>query len=294
MNNQNKKYGFIKSKKSKKEPEQILFDNNLPNINLLNQPNIINNNTTNENNLDFDNNENDDYLSSDIDDPKYKPNSLQYKDEFYNNNIQNLLNKNDNINYNLNNDSIRKSKYHNFDNLENIDINFTKENNFRSKNIIDLENENELLKQDLLKKSETIRAKDELISEFQNIYKDLKIKFEQYESKNAQQKQQIKFLESQIESNKNQLLSQTQSNNLSKPEMNERTISLFKQQINDIESEYNNKIKKLTEKFKDKENKINQEHIEETSKLNKAIESMRVENSKLKSEISNNNETRKQ
>ena len=32
----------------------------------------------------------------------------------------------------------------------------------------------------------------------------------------------------QIESNKNQLLSQTQSNNLSKHEMNERTISLFK------------------------------------------------------------------
>ena len=30
--------------------------------------------------------------------------------------------------------------------------------------------------------------------------------------------------------------------------MNERTISLFKQQINDIESEYNNKIKKQNKK----------------------------------------------
>lgn len=112
------KYGFIKSKKSKNEPEQILLDNNFQNINMLNQQNMINNNINNENNLDFDNNEDADYLSSDIDDPKYKPNSLLYKDEFYNNNIKNLLNRNDNLNYNLNNDdymikeqnSMRKSK----------------------------------------------------------------------------------------------------------------------------------------------------------------------------------------
>ena len=50
----------------------------------------------------------------------------------------------------------------------NIDI--PKEKNFKNKSILDLQNENELLKQELLKKSETIRTKDELISEFQNIY----------------------------------------------------------------------------------------------------------------------------
>ena len=240
MNNQNKKYGFIKSKKAMNDPNRILNDNNYQNVNLFDQPNLCNNNMPS---LALDNNENAEYYSSDIDDPKYKPNSLLYKEEFYNNNIKDLLNKNENVNYNMNDNdymikeqnNMNKSKYHNFDNFENID--YAKESNYKRKNILDLENENELLKQELLKKSETTRTKDELISEFQNIYNDLKIKFEQYELKNTQQRQQIKFLESQLKSNQNQLLSQTQSNNLSNPEMNERTIILFKQQISDIESE---------------------------------------------------------
>ena len=99
-------------------------------------------------------------------------------------------------------------------------------------------------------------------------------------------KQHIKNLESQIQNN--QLSSKPQTNNAQNQEMTEKTISLFKQQINDLESDFNTKTKKLLEKFKDKENKIKQDHTEEISRLNKNIENMRSENSKLKSEISNN------
>ena len=105
MNNQNKKYGFIKSKKAMNDPNRILNDNNYQNVNLFDQPNLCNNNMPS---LALDNNENAEYYSSDIDDPKYKPNSLLYKEEFYNNNIKDLLNKNENVNYNMNDNNYAK------------------------------------------------------------------------------------------------------------------------------------------------------------------------------------------
>ena len=301
MHNPNKKYGFIHNNKSSNKNKKEINQPFLNNINLQNYQNLINDLNINEpNNLNLQRSEsttNDhaEYYSSDIDDPKYRPNALLYQDENFNNNIQTIIGDKNKMNYNkiINDDYLinnqihfSKSKYHNFDNIENIDM--PKENNFKNKTILDLQNENELLKQELLKKSETIKSKDELISEFQNIYNDLKIKFEQYELKNSQLRQNIKFLESQIKNNQNQTLSKTQASNFSNPEMNEKTISLFKQQISDLESDYNTKTKKLVEKFKEKENKVKQDHLEEISRLNKNIENMRLENSKLKTEISNN------
>ena len=293
MKNKNKKYGYILSSKSvnknenkKTIPMAYSFNEIYQNEFLLNQPNI------NENKKNLEN------LDSDIDDPKYKPNFLIdnnrnkniLKDENYNNNFHNKSVENNFMNYNKINDdylnkeqnNMSKSRFHNFENIENFD--FSKENFIQNKSILDVQNENELLKQEILKKSEIIRTKDELITEFQNIYNDLKIKFQQYESKNAQLHQQIKFLESQIQNNQKII----NNNNITNPEINEKTISLFKQQISELESNYDTKIKKIIEKFKDKENKTNQDHIEEISRLNKNIENMRSENSKLKTEISNN------
>ena len=299
MYNPNKKYGFIQNNKSSNKNKKEINQPFLKNINIPNHQNIINEPNLNEANLNFQRSEsttNDhaEYYSSDIDDPKYRPNALLYQDENFNNNIQTIIGDKNNLKYNnnINDDYLindqnifTKSKYHNFDSIENIDI--PKENNFKNKTILDLQNENELLKQELLKKSETIKSKDELISEFQNIYNDLKVKFEQYELKNSQLRQNIKFLESQIK-NQNQTLSKTQASNFSNPEMNEKTISQFKQQISDLESDYNTKTKKLVEKFKEKENKVKQDHLDEISRLDKNIENMRLENSKLKTEISNN------
>ena len=249
----------------------------------------------NQNNFNFQNNENpneqsdqnEEYFDSDIDDPKYMPNNMLYnninkeileKENLNSNNINKILNQG----YNINEDNnLAKSRHQNFDSLD-----IPKQHFYPNRNNLDLQNENELLKQELFKKSEIIRSKDELISEFRNIYNDLKIRFEQYELKNTQLKQHIKNLENQIQTN--QLSPKPQTNNVLNPEMTEKTISLFKQQINDLESDYNTKTKKLLEKFKDKENKIKQDHTEEISRLNKNIENMRSENSKLKSEISNN------
>ena len=296
MFNQNKKYGYIiqnnklspKNKNNLIEPKINIADKIFQNLNLLNQTKKIINNENQSN-------DNAEYFDSDIDDPKYKPSYLLNKDlrekkEYDFNNI--VIDKTNKEYNNINEpnimsmSSMSNSKYHNFENDKNININIPKDNYFQNKNILDLQNENELLKQELLKKSETIRAKDELISEFQNIYKDLKSRFEQYESKNTQLKQQIKYLENQLMNN--QYISKNNLNEISNKEMSEKTIALFKQQISDLESDYNNKTKKLLEKFKEKENKIKQDNTEEISRLNKNIENMRQENSKLKTEISNN------
>ena len=301
MFNQNKKYGYIqnnklssRNKNKMNEPNLNPLDKRYQNFNFQNQPNIINDQNMNENNFNFQSNENHsndnaEYYDSDIDDPKYRPNQILFnninkemlgKENFSTNNDKNKLN----LDYNVNDQNIMSnSRFHNFDNIE-----IPKENYYQNKNILDLQNENELLKLELLKKSETIRSKDELISEFQNIYKDLKIRFEQYELKNNQLKQHINYLESQIQNNQLSVKNQPNQNNIQNKEMSEKTISLYKQQINDLESDYNNKTKKLLEKFKDKEDKIKQEHLEEISRLNKNIENMRLENSKLKEEISNN------
>ena len=296
MFNQNKKYGYIiqnnklspKNKNNLNEPKINIADKIFQNLNLLNQTKKIINNENQSN-------DNAEYFDSDIDDPKYKPSYLLNKDlrEKKEYDFNNIVIDKKNKEYNIINEpnimsmsSMSNSKYHNFENDKNININIPKENYFQNKNILDLQNENELLKQELLKKSETIRAKDELISEFQNIYKDLKSRFEQYESKNTQLKQQIKYLENQLMNN--QYISKNNLNEISNKEMSEKTIALFKQQISDLESDYNNKTKKLLEKFKEKENKIKQDNTEEISRLNKNIENMRQENSKLKTEISNN------
>ena len=188
MFNQNKKYGYIvqnnrfspKNKSAMNEPQINLADKILQNLNLLNQTKKINNQNKNENNLILDNNENHsndnaEYFDSDIDDPKYKPSYLLYnnvnkdmsekKEYNFNDIFDDKLNKG----YNINEPNIMSnSKYHNYESDKNTNI--PKENYFQNKNILDLQNENELLKQELLKKSETIRSKDELISEFQNIY----------------------------------------------------------------------------------------------------------------------------
>ena len=302
MFNQNKKYGYIqnnklssKNKNRKNEPKLNLPDERYQNLLLQNKPDILSNQNMNQNNFNFQNNanpneqseQNEEYFDSDIDDPKYRPNNMLYnnmnkkmleKENLNSNNINNILNQG----YNIKEDNnLAKSRHQNFDSLD-----IPKQNFYPNRNNLDLQNENELLKQELFKKSEIIRSKDELISEFRNIYNDLKIRFEQYELKNTQLKQHIKNLENQIQTN--QLSPKPQTNNVLNPEMTEKTISLFKQQINDLESDYNTKTKKLLEKFKDKENKIKQDHTEEISRLNKNIENMRSENSKLKSEISNN------
>ena len=161
MKNKNKKYGYILSSKSvnknenkKTVPMAYSFNEIYQNEFLLNQPNI------NENKKNLEN------LDSDIDDPKYKPNFLIdnnrnkniLKDENYNNNFHNKSVENNFMNYNKINDdylnkeqnNMSKSRFHNFENIENFD--FSKENFIQNKSILEVQNENELLKQEILKK----------------------------------------------------------------------------------------------------------------------------------------------
>ena len=262
---------------------QMQNDANIPQMenNIINDNNICSNiNIENENEV----NENFDNYDSDIDDPKYRPspNILlnQNNNLFLNNDanddcFQNKYKTLQNNRTNLNN-SINKSKVHNYDNIE-----LNQENLSINKSKLELENENELLKQELFKKTEALKNKDEIISEFQNLFTDFKTKFEQYESRNNQLKQQVNYLEQQLASKNNEINISSSKKQITDIDPG-KNIFLYKQQINDLEAEFNSKNKKLVEKYKEKENNLKKEKDEEISKISKNLNQANIENDKLK------------
>ena len=155
-------------------------------------------------NLNIDNNDN---YDSDIDDPKYRLNSDLYQNQ---NGNEILIDENINNNYmpnnydafqnNINQNTFSKSlhffKYHNYDHV------FKEDNLIQNKSILELHNENALLKEELYKRAEIIKNKDETISEFLNLLTTFKTRFEQYEIKNNKLKQHILILEKQLKSKK--------------------------------------------------------------------------------------------
>ena len=155
-------------------------------------------------NLNIDNNDN---YDSDIDDPKYRLNSDLYQNQNGNEilideNISNnyMPNNYDAFQNNINQNTFSKSlhffKYHNYDNV------FKEDNLIQNKSILELHNENALLKEELYKRAEIIKNKDETISEFLNLLTTFKTRFEQYEIKNNKLKQHILILEKQLKSKK--------------------------------------------------------------------------------------------
>ena len=145
------------------------------------------------NNMNFDQkntlDDNLDNYDSDIDDPRYRPSSnlMENQDE------NELIVDEDLNNYKtFQKKRIKKSS----NSLKNYTVrkytnSMKRDNIFHKKSILELENENELLKEELFKRAQIIKNKDEVISEFQGLLTIFKSKFEQYEAKNNQLKQQI-------------------------------------------------------------------------------------------------------
>ena len=243
----------------------------------------------NELNLNIDNLDN---YDSDIDDPKYRLNSDLYLnqngneimvDENNNNYIPNNYNtfQND-INQNNFSKSLHSCKFHNYDNV------FNQDNLIQNKSILELQNENALLKEELYKRAEIIKNKDETISEFQNLLTTFKTKFEQYENKNNQLKQHISLLEKQLKSKNNEIiLSSNKKESIKELDISNNNNLLYKQHLKELETEYDTKIKKLNEKFKEKEDLWKKEKKDEIFKITKNLEEKKFENEKLKEEISN-------
>jgi chromosome segregation ATPase len=251
--------------------------------------NDINNQNINEINLNYDN------YDSDIDDPKYRPNSdlflnhggngIIYDEKINNNYIPNNFNtfsnhiNKTNLNFMKLNNPLNCFKFHNYDN-----INFNQDNLCQNKSVFELQTENNLLKNELYKKAQIIKNKDEIISEFQSLITTFKTKFDQYEAKNHQLKQQIIILEKQLNSKNNDIIL---NSNKKDTNIDINNNIFYKQQIKELETDYDSKIKKLNEKFKEKENLLKKEKNEEFLRVSKNLEEKKFENEKLKSKISN-------
>ena len=249
----------------------------------------INMEEDNEINLNYDN------YDSDIDDPKYRPNSdlflnqggngIIYDEKINNNYIPNNFNtfsnhiNKTNLNFMKLNNPLNCFKFHNYDN-----INFNQDNLCQNKSVFELQTENNLLKNELYKKAQIIKNKDEIISEFQSLITTFKTKFDQYEAKNHQLKQQIIILEKQLNSKNNDIIL---NSNKKDTNIDINNNIFYKQQIKELETEYDSKIKKLNEKFKEKENLLKKEKNEEFLRISKNLEEKKFENEKLKSKISN-------
>ena len=249
----------------------------------------INMEEDNKINLNYDN------YDSDIDDPKYRPNSdlflnqggngIIYDEKSNNNYIPNNFNtfsnhiNKTNLNFMKLNNPLNCFKFHNYDN-----INFNQDNLCQNKSVFELQTENNLLKNELYKKAQIIKNKDEIISEFQSLITTFKTKFDQYEAKNHQLKQQIIILEKQLNSKNNDIIL---NSNKKDTNIDINNNIFYKQQIKELETEYDSKIKKLNEKFKEKENLLKKEKNEEFLRISKNLEEKKFENEKLKSEISN-------
>ena len=241
-----------------------------------------------------------DNYDSDIDDPKYRLNSDLYLnqnnneiivDENINNNF--FPNKYDTFQNNISQNKLSVSnknsnnhlncfKYHDYDNI------FNQDNLIQNKSVLELQNENNLLKEELYKRAEIIKNKDETIAEFQSLVATFKTKFEQYEDKNNQLKQHISLLEKQLKTKNNEIILNSNKKETKKEiDINVNNNLLFKQHIKDLETDYETKFKKLNEKYKEKENIWRKEKNDEILKINKNIEDKKLENERLKEEISN-------
>ena len=235
--------------------------------------------------------ENIDNYDSDIDDPKYRPNTniLINQNENYiiDNNVENkYLDKNNEYNIIKSKHPLYCYKFHNYDNIKITD----KENLYQNNNILELQNENELLKEELFKRAQIIKNKDEIIAEYQSLLTNFKNKFIQYETMNNQLKQQIIFLEQILNTKNNEQNINTTKKDIdgNENENENNNIMFYKQQIDELQSQYDLHTKKLNEKYKEKEKLLMKEKNEQFTKVSKNIEQIKLENEKLKSETINN------
>ena len=159
------------------------------------------------------------------------------------------------------------------------------DNEFKNKNLIELENENNLLKTELLKLKDNLDAKDAIIGEFNALTEKSTEKFRQLEEKNDSLKKTNDNLLSQISDYENQVKLLKLKND--QYESNTKNISLYQEHINELQNEYAQKEMKLNRKYQEKENSIKNEFIGEITKLTKELEELRAENGKLKFDVSN-------
>ena len=225
-----------------------------------------------------------DLTDSDVDDPKYIPTSFSNINPNVNLNIINTHNiNNDNQNENYQNVNYMNNKNNILNNKE------EPKNSLRITELMqlcrNLENENSMLKNTLDKYEEDLKIKNNIICEFQSLFKLSQDKFTKYEKTNNLLKVENENLKSQlnnVETEINDVKLKSKKN-----EGNLKNNEIFEEHFNEIQDDFSTKEKELTQKFKDKETKIKNALNNEITELNKKLDEFRIDNEKLKFELSN-------
>ncbi|MCQ2817348.1 MAG: hypothetical protein MJ252_08800 [archaeon] len=166
-------------------------------------------------------------------------------------------------------------------------MNLQKNVDIKNKNILELENELNLYKIELVSMREKLASKDNLISQYESAIQLSKDKINQL----SQAAEKFKN-ENEILSNKNMdLEAEIKSMEVMQNKANAKneSVELIHQHMEDIQKEFNQKEINLNKKFKEKEDNLRKDFLNEISGLNKEIEDLRAENAKLKFENSDHN-----
>ena len=203
---------------------------------------------------------------SDIDDPKYTP-------------TYSSLNK-DKSKKQINPEVISKT-------LEDKIKCIRNDNDFKAKTINEYENRINQLEAELMRVKEKLNAKEAILSEFQTVTAKSAEKFKQIEEANENLKKTNNSLVSQLAEYENQIKILKIKNE--ENEANAKNLTMYQEHITEMQNEFTQKEIKLNRKYQDKENSIKNEFLNEISKLTKELEELRVQNEKLKFDISSLN-----
>ena len=154
--------------------------------------------------------------------------------------------------------------------------------NLANQTMKELENENNLLRTEILKNKEKIQSKEGLNDEFQKLFSVFKQRFEQFEEKNNSLQKYINELEQKLALKEKEIQENNKLKNI-KIDSKINNASIF----NELQNNFTEKSKLLNKEYLDKEEKIKNKYYQEIENTNKKMEELKIENEKLKNDISN-------
>jgi len=251
-------------------------ENNYQEKPLSTDENMINENIIKNKNLNDPLNQDiDDLTNSDIDDPKYLP-----KENYpLNDNIQNqIIDTNIDINNYIPNNENQKLLYSQLNNLEN-------EKNMLDQNIEQIENENNQLESQIMEYQDKFNKKEGINNQFKLLPTAFNQRFAEYDKRNKLLQKNINELENLLK-NKEVELAQSLKDK-SKSEIAIKNAGIYKQYMEELQNEFKEKINKLNQKYIEKESSLKSEYVDEINRKMQKVEELKIENDKLKYDLSN-------
>ena len=111
-----------------------------------------------------------------------------------------------------------------------------------------------------------------------------KQRFNEYEKRNAILQKHIHDLEMQLKNKDIELAESLKEKNKSETAI--RNANIYKQYMDELQNEFKDKVNKLNKKYIEKEKGIKSEFEDEINKKRQKVEELRIENEKLKYDLS--------